>query len=136
MTVISITIPSELVKKVDRLVKERGYYSRSEAFRDAVRSLVAEAEMERLEEGRLAAVILIASDLRRKDVDVKLVELRNEYEDVIVENLHRHVENEYCIDVFVAQGERRRISEFVGRVRGTRGIREVRSVFLPLKGSP
>ncbi len=121
---------------MDRLVKERGYYSRSEAFRDAVRSLVAEAEMERLEEGRLAAVILIASDLRRKDVDVKLVELRNEYEDVIVENLHRHVENEYCIDVFVAQGERRRISEFVGRVRGTRGIREVRSVFLPLKGSP
>ena len=136
MVVVSITIPPELLKKLDRLVEERGYYSRSEAFRDAVRSLVAEAEMERIEGGGMASVILIASDLRRKDVDLKLVELRNEYEDIIVENLHRHVENEYCIDIFVAQGEKSRISAFVGRVRGVRGIRDVRAIFLPLRGLP
>jgi CopG family nickel-responsive transcriptional regulator len=136
MTVISITLPGELVKKVDELVKERGYYSRSEAFRDAIRSLIAEAELGRSETGTMAAVILIASDIRRRDVDVKLVELRNEFEDVIVENLHRHIENEYCIDVFLAQGEQKRISTFVGRVRGMRGVREVKSIFLPLKHQP
>ncbi|MEM2664285.1 MAG: ribbon-helix-helix protein, CopG family, partial [Candidatus Methanomethylicia archaeon] len=38
MTVVSITIPDELLSRFDEFIKTRGYYSRSEAFRDAIRS--------------------------------------------------------------------------------------------------
>jgi len=133
--VISITFPEELVSKFDDFAKTRGYYSRSEAFRDAVRSLMTEAQSTKLEETTdVAAIILTACDIRRRDIDVRLVELRNEFEDIVVENLHRYIENEYCVDIFLVQGKQGKILNFLGRVRGTRGVQEVKTIFLPLRG--
>ena len=134
MVVVSITLPSELIKKFDAFIRERGYFSRSEAFRDAIRTVMTEAELGKLEENRVAAVILTAADIRRRDIDIRLVELRNEFEDVVVENLHRYIENEYCVDVFLVQGDHTKILDFLGRVRGMRGIQQVKTIFLPLRG--
>jgi CopG family nickel-responsive transcriptional regulator len=128
-----MTLPDDLVKRFDGFVKERGYYSRSEAFRDAIRTLMTQAEVGKLETRDEAAVIVTAADIRRRDIDVRLVELRNEFEDVVVENLHRYVEKEYCVDVFLLQGAHTKILDFLGRVRGTRGVQQVETIFLPLR---
>lgn len=133
MTVISITLPDDLIERFDEFVKERGYYSRSEAFRDAVRTIMTESEVSKQETNKEAAVVLTAADIGRRDIDVRLVELRNEFEDVVVENLHRYIEKEYCVDVFLLQGNHSRILDFLGRVRGTRGVQQVQTIFLPLK---
>lgn len=135
MTVVSVTLPKELISKFDEFTSERGYYSRSEAFRDAVRTLMSEAELGKLETNKVAAVILTACDIRRRDIDVRLVELRSEFEDVVVENLHRYIENEYCVDMFLVQGTHSKILDFLGRVRGTRGVQQVKTIFLPLRGT-
>lgn len=135
MPVISITLPEELISKFDDFTKTRGYYSRSEAFRDAVRTLMTEAELVKLEDTTdVASIILTACDIRRRDIDVRLVELRSEFEDIVVENLHRYIENEYCVDIFLVQGKQGKILDFLGRVRGTRGVQEVKTIFLPLRG--
>lgn len=128
-----MTLPSELVRKFDEFVEERGYYSRSEAFRDAVRTLMGEAQSGELQNQNVATVILTAADIRRKDVDLRLVELRSDFEDIVIENLHRYIENEFCVDVFLAEGRHKRILDFLGRVRGTRGVQQVKAIFLPLK---
>jgi CopG family nickel-responsive transcriptional regulator len=135
LAVISITLPDDLVEKFDAFTKHRGYYSRSEAFRDAIRTLMTEAENHGKEEetGKMASVILTACDIRRKDIDVRLVELRSDFENIVVENLHRYIENEYCVDIFLVQGGYREILDFLGRVRGTRGVQEVKTIFLPLR---
>jgi len=133
MTVVSITLPQELVKQFDDFTKGRGYYSRSEAFRDAIRSLMEESEAAGLEEHKVATVVLTACDIRRRDIDVRLVELRSEFEDVVVENLHRYIENEYCVDIFLVIGDHPKVLDFVGRIRGTRGVQQVKTIFLPLR---
>ncbi|MFQ6068284.1 MAG: CopG family ribbon-helix-helix protein [Candidatus Bathyarchaeia archaeon] len=132
MTVVSITLPGELLRKFDEFVKARGYYSRSEAFRDAVRSLIAEAEIARLEEGLVATTIMIVCDYARKDVDRHVSEVRHEFDDVVVENVHRHIEEKYCLEVFIAEGNYQRILDLVGRIRGMRGILQVKALFMPL----
>jgi CopG family nickel-responsive transcriptional regulator len=126
-------LPDALVKKFDSFVEERGYYSRSEAFRDAIRTIMTESEVGKMETNNEAAVVLTAADIGRRDIDVRLVELRNDFEDVVVENLHRYIEKEYCVDVFLLQGRHRRVLDFLGRVRGTRGVQQVQTIFLPLK---
>ena len=83
---------------------------------------------------KMASVILTACDIRRRDIDVRLVELRSDFENIVVENLHRYIENEYCVDIFLVQGGYREILDFLGRVRGTRGVQEVKTIFLPLRG--
>lgn len=132
MTVISITLPSELLKKFDEFTKAKGYYSRSEAFRDAVRSLIAEAEVAKLQEGTVATTIMIVCDYARKDVDRHVSEVRHEFDDVVVENVHRHIEDRYCLEVFIAEGNYQRVLDLVGRIRGMRGILQVKALFMPL----
>ena len=132
MTVISITLPSELLKKFDDFTKTRGYYSRSEAFRDAIRSLIAESDLAKLETGLVAATIMITCDYERRDVDLRITEVRHEFDDVIVENVHRHIDEKYCLEIFIAQGKNERIIDLVGRVRGMRGIQQVKAMFMSL----
>lgn len=132
MTVISITLPSELLKKFDDFMKTRGYYSRSEAFRDAIRSLIAESDLAKQETGLVAATIMITCDYERRDVDLRITEVRHEFDDVIVENVHRHIDEKYCLEIFIAQGKNERILDLLGRVRGMRGIQQVKAMFMSL----
>ena len=132
MTVVSITLPGELLKKFDRFMKARGYYSRSEAFRDAIRNLIAETELAKMEKGKVAATIMITCDYACKDVDLRVTEVRHEFDDVVVENVHRHIGGKYCLEVFIAEGNNQRILDLIGRIRGMRDILQVKAIFMPL----
>ncbi len=132
MTVVSITLPGELLKKFDEFMKTRGYYSRSEAFRDAIRNLIAESELARLETGNVATTIMTTCDYARKDVDLRITEVRHEFDDVVVENVHRHIGEKYCLEVFIAEGNYQRILDLIGRIRGMRGIQQIKAMFMPL----
>jgi CopG family nickel-responsive transcriptional regulator len=132
MTVISITLPGELLTKFDEFMKTRGYYSRSEAFRDAIRGLIAESDVAKMEAGEVAATIMITCDYARRDVDLRMTEVRHEFDDVVVENVHRHIDDKYCLEIFIAQGKNERIIDLIGRVRGMRGIQQVKALFMSL----
>jgi CopG family nickel-responsive transcriptional regulator len=132
MTVISITLPPELLKKFDEFMRVRGYYSRSEAFRDAIRSLIAESELAKLETGNVAATIMTTCDYARKEVDMKMNEIRHEFDDVVIENVHRHIDEKYCLEIFISQGNNDRILNLISRLRGMHGIQQVRAMFMPL----
>lgn len=130
MVVVSITLPGELLKRFDEFMKMRGYYSRSEAFRDAIRTLIAEAELAKVEAGNVATTIMVTCEYARKDVDMRLTEVRHEFDDVVVENVHRHIADRYCLEVFIAQGDASRILDLIGRIRGMRGIQQVKALFM------
>ena len=132
MTVISITLPNELLKKFDEFMKMRGYYSRSEAFRDAIRNLIAESEIAKMETENVAATIMITCDYARRDIDLRITEVRHEFDDVVVENVHRHIDEKYCLEIFIAEGKNDRILDLIGRVRGMHGIQQVKAMFMSL----
>ena len=133
MPVVSITLPSELLRKFEEFIKSRGYYSRSEAFRDAIRNLIAEAEIVKGTGEKVATMIILTRDYARKDIEGKISEIKHQFDDVIVESIHRHVKRRYCIDVLIAEGDRERIATAIGRIRGIRGVYQVKTLFLPLE---
>lgn len=132
MTVVSLTLPDELLERFDEFVKSRGYYSRSEAFRDAVRNLISEWELSRREFNYVATTIMITSDYKDEEVDLRIGEIRHEFDDVVVENIHRHIGQRYCLEILLVEGDYRRVLDLIGRIRGIRGIKQVRTLFLPL----
>jgi CopG family nickel-responsive transcriptional regulator len=132
LTVISITLPQDLLTKFDEFIKTRGYFSRSEAFRDAIRNLLSEAEIAKSSTGNVAATVMTTCDYARKDVDLKISELRHEFDDVVIENVHRHINGKYCVEIFVTEGNNDRILNLVNRLRGMHGIQQVRAMFMPL----
>ncbi|MBS7638795.1 nickel-responsive transcriptional regulator NikR [Candidatus Bathyarchaeota archaeon] len=132
MTVVSLTLPDELLERFDEFIKSRGYYSRSEAFRDAIRNLISEWEFSRRELNNVAATIMITSNYRDDEVDSRIGEIRHKFDDIVVENIHRHVGQRYCLEILLAEGEYKRVQDLIGRIRGVRGIHQIRTVFLPL----
>jgi len=133
MVAVSITIPGNLLKKFDGFLKIRGYYSRSEAFRDALRSLMSEFELSEKEWGRVAAAIVATYEYSRKDVTTRLIRLTCESDDVVIESLHRHLGDHQCLSVFVAEGTVQRILSLAGRIRAMRGIEQVKTTLIPMQ---
>lgn len=132
MTVISLTLPDELLKAFDEFVKARGYYSRSEAIRDAIRGLIDEASLSKTDKERIAATIMVICEYEKREVDRRVTDTRHEFDDVVVENIHRHIDKKYCLEILIAEGNASRILDLIGRIRGMRGIYQVKAVFMPL----
>lgn len=132
MTVISVSLTSDLLRRLDALVREKGYSSRSEVIRDAVREVLSEYELDNMEQGRATATITVISGYERSDVDERLTRLRHEYNELVTSNMHLHIGEEYCLEIFVVQGEFDKILSFIGKVRAVRGVQQVKYTLVPI----
>jgi len=115
-------------------MRERGYSSRSEAIRDAIRDLLSEFELSRLEEGKVTATITVISAHERHDVDERLMRLRHEYDKIVSADMHVHLGGNYCLEVFITEGEAEKVLDFISRIRAIRGIQQVKYTMVPLVG--
>ncbi|MCW3987492.1 MAG: CopG family ribbon-helix-helix protein, partial [Candidatus Bathyarchaeota archaeon] len=91
MPIVSMSLTNDLLRKLDALIADRSYSSRSEAIRDAIRASLSEYELSRLDRGMVAATITIISEYVRRDVDERLMRLRHEYNDLVTGNMHIHL---------------------------------------------
>ena len=132
MPVVSMSLTNDLLRKLDALIADKSYSSRSEAIRDAIRASLSEYELSRLDRGRVAATITIISEYVRRDVDERLMRLRHEYNDLVTGNMHIHLGSSYCLEVFIAQGAVEEVLNFIGRVRAIRGIQQVKYTVVPI----
>ena len=132
MPIVSMSLTNDLLRKLDALIADRSYSSRSEAIRDAIRASLSEYELSRLDRGLVAATITIISEYVRRDVDERLMRLRHEYNDLVTGNMHIHLGSNYCLEVFIVQGAVEDVLNFVGRVRAIRGIQQVKYTVVPI----
>ena len=132
LVIVSISLTSGLLKKLDALMRRRGYSSRSEIIRDAIRDLLSGYEMSRFEKGKVTATVTVISEHERHDVDERLMRLRHEHDAIISGNMHIHLGKTYCLEIFITEGEAEEVLHFIGRIRAMRGIQQVKFTMVPL----
>lgn len=132
MPIISISLTSNLLRKLGAFMKTRGYSSRSEAIRDAIRDLLSEFELSQFETGKVTATITVISEHERHDVDERLMRLRHEHDEIVSSNMHIHLGKRYCLEVFITEGETEEVLNFISRIRAMRGIQQVKYTIMPL----
>ena len=132
LTVISISLTPDLLKRLDKFVQSSGYSSRSEAVRLAVRETLSTYALEKLERGQVASTVTVISEREQHYLNSYLMDLRHEYDESIFGNMHLHVGKNYCIEIFMVRDEANLVLEFVNRVRALRGIREVNYTMTPI----
>jgi len=135
LPIISISLTSELLRKLDDFMRERGYSSRSEVIRDAIRDLLSEFELKRFEKGKVTATITVISEHKRHDVDERLMRLRHEHDEIVSSNMHIHLGKAYCLEVFITEGEVEKVLEFISKIRAMRGTQQVKYTMVPLIAS-
>jgi len=132
MPIVSISLTSELLRKLDKFMKERGYSSRSEAIRDAIRDSLSEYEMDRFKKGRVTATITVISERERHDADERLMRLRHEHDKIVSGNMHIHLGKIYCLEIFITEGDVNDILNFISKIRAMRGIHQVKYTMVPI----
>ena len=132
MPVVSISLTRDLLRKLDEFVRKKGYSSRSEAIRDAVRDALSEYELSMFERGKVTATITVISMREEYNVDERLTRLRHQHDDIVSGNMHIHLGKDYCLEIFITEGEAEDILNFIGRIRAMRGIQRVKYTMVPL----
>ncbi|QLG64252.1 nickel-responsive transcriptional regulator NikR [Halorarum salinum] len=119
MTVVSVSMPDDLVDRIDEFTEEHGYTGRSELLREASRNLLGEFEDKRLEGRELMGIVTVVFDYEGTAVEERMMQLRHEHEDIVASNFHSHVGDHNCMELFILEGSLEEISTFVGRIRAT-----------------
>jgi len=132
MSITSISLSSNLLHKLDDIKDEKGYSSRSEVIRDAIRVYLSEFEMSKFEKGNLTATITAIYQKNGPHLDDLLLHLRHEYDDIVEGNLHIHIGGDNCAEIFVTEGNAERVSGFIGKIRAIRGMEQVKYSIVPL----
>ena len=132
MSVVSISMPEELLERIDQFADDHGYTGRSEVLREAGRNLLGEFENEKLEGRELMGVVTVVFDYETTSVEEKMMRLRHEHEDIVASNFHSHVGGRHCMELFVLEGSLEEISTFVGKVRATKDTLTVDYSVLPV----
>lgn len=132
MTVVSVSMPEELLNRIDEFADEHGYTGRSEVFREASRNLLGEFEDKRLENRELMGVVTVLFDFETTSVEERMMRLRHEHENLVVSNFHSHVGHHYCMELFVLEGSLEDISTFVGKLRATKDTLSIDYSVMPV----
>jgi CopG family nickel-responsive transcriptional regulator len=132
MTVVSVSMPDELLERIDNFSEEHGYTGRSEVIREAARNLLGEFEDKQLEDRELMAVVTVLFDYESSGVEQRMMSLRHEYESLVASNVHNHVGNHYCMELFILEGSMTDISTFVGKIRATQDTLTVDYSVMPV----
>lgn len=117
MAVVSVSLPEDLLERLDGFADDHGYSGRSAVVRDAARSLLDEFEDEALEDARLVGTVTAIFD--ESGIEKEMIDLRHDYEDAVASNVHAHIGEEYCMELFVLEGSLDEIRDFVNDVRST-----------------
>lgn len=115
MAVVSVSLPEDLVEDADAFIHTRGYAGRSDLVRAALRDFLARERAHAPTGERSATLTLVYPE----GYERKIGEARHEFSDVVRSMMHGHA-GERCVEVFVLEGNGKRIQQFVDHLKRAR----------------
>ncbi len=134
MTVISVSLTPELLERLDGFVEKMGFSSRSEALRLAVRDSLSQFSLQSMQRGQIMSTVTIISETQSASSHLGILDLRNGFDEIIFGNMHLHIEEGLCIEIFLVKGDSETVMDFVARSKTVKGVQEVNYTLTPLEG--
>ena len=122
---IGVAIDSDLLGKFDRLIGERGYTNRSEAFRDLIRDELVRKHSERPDAPVVGTVTLVYDHHQRMLGD-RLTDLQHDSYHNILSTLHVHLDHDNCLEVIVVKGKSKDVQRIADALISTKGVKHGR----------
>ena len=124
---IGIALDSELLKRFDRSIRQRGYTNRSEAFRDLIRDRLV-TEQTAAPDAIVVGTITLIYDHHASGITEKLTELQHAQHELVVSTSHAHLDHDSCLEVLIVHGKSAHVSQFADRLIGLKGVQHGRLV--------
>ena len=131
MAIISLSVPDSLIKKIDEKIAEKGYASRSEIARQALRLYLSENIKINEIDGEAAATITV---IYKENADRrKLTESQHLFSGLVSTFLHAHIQEGYCLEVIILKGQAFLIEKFLDALKRNEDIIQIKISILNQK---
>jgi len=125
MSVVSISMPEALLERIDEFAEEHGYSGRSEVVREGTRTLFEEFQEQHIEGQKQMCTVTVVFEYCQPAVQKRLTRVRHEYDAIVSATTHTHVQDQYCMELYVLEGTTEALSGFVNSVRAVPNVQAV-----------
>ena len=123
---IGVSLPENLLNRFDEIILNRGYSSRSEGIRDAIRSYIVNYEWMSDVDGNRVGVITIVYDHSQRGLEDSLTHIQHEFGSIIQSSLHVHLDRDICLMVVVLNGDGQDVRKAAERMMTLKGVKHVK----------
>ncbi|MBS1857107.1 MAG: nickel-responsive transcriptional regulator NikR [Acidobacteria bacterium] len=122
---IGVAIDTNLLSKFDRLIAQRGYTNRSEAFRDLIRDELVEKTWES-PDSQVVGTVTLVYDHHVRLLNEKLTSIQHDFHHAILSTLHVHLDHDNCLEVLVVRGRSAEVRKVADVLISTKGVKHGR----------
>jgi len=122
ITRFGVSIEPDLLKKFDKIIKNKGYTNRSEALRDMIRkNIITDESTEPDSEG--IGTLTMIYDHHAGPLTNRLLELQHDHHHEILTTTHIHIDHNNCLEVLVLKGKTGNIQKLADSIKALKGIK-------------
>lgn len=125
--IVSISLNQELLSELDKLQKSKGFSGRSEIIRAGIRTFVQEEKQRQDMVGSANAILMV---VHADEFDEQVIGIKHSYEDLIKTHLHNKIDNRRCVELFLLDGDAKRIEQITKGFVVNRKMDNVKLVIL------
>jgi CopG family nickel-responsive transcriptional regulator len=123
---IGISLPKNLLDRFDEILNFRGYSSRSEGIRDAIRTYITYYKWMADVKGEREGVITMVYDHDQRGLLMTITDVQHEFHDIIKASLHSHVTQNRCLEVILVHGDGTQLKTLAERLMSQKGVESVK----------
>lgn len=120
---IGVSLPDSLLTKFDGIIDKRGYSSRSEGIRDAIRNYISYYEWMGDIKGHRVGTVSVIYDHTKRGLSNALADIQHKYTHLIKSSIHIHLDHDSCFEVIVLDGDGEEIKEFAENIMSMKGVK-------------
>ncbi len=129
---IGISLPKNLLDKFDEIINYRGYSSRSEGIRDAIRSYITYYKWMSDVKGERQGVITMIYDHEQRGLLATLTDIQHEFMEITQATLHSHVSHDRCLEIILIRGDGADLKGLAERLMSQKGVESVKLTTIPI----
>lgn len=123
ITRFGVSVDKDVLNSFDRIIKKKGYPTRSKAIEDLIREELKKESIKKGEKG--SGALILVYDHHRRELTGKLTDIQHNYDDIIVCNQHVHLTHHNCMEVIVVKGTNKEMKELSDRLKSCKGVKHV-----------
>ena len=123
---IGVSLPENLLEKFDKIITKRGYSSRSEGIRDAIRGYIRYYDWMSEVQGERIGILSMTYDHSQRGLVTSLLDIEHDFSDITRSAVHVHLSHDECMEVIILQGDGREIKKIAEKIIALRGIKNVK----------
>lgn len=116
-----VSLPKDLLVKFDKLIGEKNYSNRSEAFRDLIRQELIKKEWQEGDE--IAGAITLIYDHHKRELINKLTDIQHDHQKVIISTQHIHLDHDNCLEIIAVKGHPKEAQKLANTLIAVKGVK-------------